>query len=63
MNPNRGSLFVPGTGRMPNLAGWLRSGVPTRRLWRGFAARSTGVDARREWPPGGLRGDLRASRR
>lgn len=26
----------------------LRSGVPTRRLWRGFAARSAGVDALRE---------------
>jgi hypothetical protein len=45
MNPNRSSLFVPGTGRAPNLAAWRRSGVPTRRLWRGFAARSAGVDA------------------
>jgi len=50
MNPNGGSLFVPGTG---TLVLDLRSGVPTRRLWRGFAARSAGADALRFVAPDG----------
>lgn len=45
MNPEQEFAFVPGTDTHVLD---LRSGVPTRRLWRGCAARSAGVDALRE---------------
>jgi excisionase family DNA binding protein len=50
MNPEQEFAFVPGTSA---LILDLRSGVPTRRLWRGCAARSAGVDALREVVAGG----------
>lgn len=52
--PERGFAFRAWDGpgrRVSDLD--RRSGVPTRRLWRGFAARSAGVDALRSVAPDG----------